>query len=236
MVQSNFFEILTFKSVYRYIIPGAVVTLIYGSFMWAMGWIGAAPDVNTAELSWSAKLVYWLTSGARWFSTMFFEFVVITLFSPIMALLSEHIENILNENEYPFSIKRMIIELMRTVGILVTGFIFSFFVILLWNLIAWIGNLQMITPYIVFIVKAFFIGFNFFDYALERNLVSVGASWRYAINRPILMLVVGGLFSLLFLIPVFGVMIAPFLATILATILWFHDQNPSQRYRKPKVD
>lgn len=233
MVQSNFFEMLTFKSVYRYLIPGAVVTLIYGSFMWSMGWIGEAPDVNTSELGWSAKLIYWLTSGAKWFSTMMFEFVVITLFSPVMALLSEHIENILNEKEYPFTIQRMITELLRTVGILVTGFIFSFIVIMLWNLIAWIGDLKAITPYIVFIFKAFFIGFNFFDYTLERNQVSIGKSWRYAINHPIFMLFVGAVFSIIFAIPILGVMTAPFIATILATMLWFHQKRPKRQIYRP---
>jgi len=230
MIRYNFLEMLTFQSVYRYIIPGAVVTLIYGSFMLSMGWIGLDPEVNTDELGWSAKIMYGLTTGAKWFSTMLFEFVVLTLFSPVMSLLSEHIENIFNEKEYDYNIKRFLRETLRTVGILFTGFMFSFFAILLWRLIAWAGDLQILTPYIVFLIKAFFIGFSFFDYNLERELRSVANSWQYALKRPLIMMFVGGFFSILFLIPILGVMIAPFLCTILATTIWFNIKDPKTRY------
>ena len=232
MVRANFFEMLTFKSVQAYIIPGAIVTIIYATFMWSMGWLGSTTDINPDELGWSAKLMHWLTSGAKWFSTMLFEFVVITLFSPIMSMLSEHVDNIFTEEEPKFSVVRFVRELLRTVGILITGFIFSSLVMMIWSLFAWISDFKAITPYILFVLKAFFIGFNFFDYSLERDQVSVGKSWRYGFNRPLLMLLTGGLFSLIFAIPILGVMLAPYLVTVLSTIIYHHEKFPSPR-RQP---
>jgi CysZ protein len=188
--------------------------------MWSMGWLGQDEVANTEELSWSSQLLFWFTNGAKWFTSMLFEFVVITLFSPIMAMLSEHIETSIRGNEFQFSFARFISELLRTIGILISGFVFSFFVVLIWNLIAWIGDLSLFTPYIVFVIKAFFIGFNFMDYSLERNFVSVGKSWQYALRQPLIMLIVGAVFSAIFSIPILGVFLAPFLATVLATVIW----------------
>lgn len=221
----NIFLVFKDKSTYKYLVPGAVVTLFYGSFMFSMGWLSEERNVSDEALSWSAKLIYWLTSGAKWFTTMLFEFIVITLFSPIMALLSERVETNITGNQFEFSLSRFIAELLRTVGILVSGFVLSSLVILVWSLVAWIGDLKTITPYIVFVIKAFFIGFNYVDYSLERHSVSIRRSWIYAINRPLKMLIPGVIFSFLFFVPVLGVMLAPFITTIIATLLWIAESQ-----------
>jgi CysZ protein len=230
-VFANFLPVLRNQDIYKYLIPGAVVTLLYGTFMWSMGWLSTDPVVNSDDLAWSAKLIYWFTTGVRWFSTMLFEFVVITLFSPIMAMLSERVESIVTGKNYAFSVQRFVKELLRTIGILVSGFIFSTAVILIWSMVSWIGDFQAITPYIVFVIKAFFIGFNYVDYSLERNMIPVAHSWRYAVKRPIMMLVTGSTFSIIFAAPVFGVMFAPFIATIFATLLFLAERTKKAEER-----
>lgn len=215
---NDIIKILKDSSVYKYLIPGFLLTLIYGSFMWSIGAYDSTEVVNTETLGWFAKLSYWLLSGVKWFTQMLYEFSVITLFSPIMALLSERCETILTGREYAFSFERFMKELLRTIGILTTGFVFSSLVIGLWFLISWIGNLSTLTVYIVFILKAFFIGFNFVDYSLERNMISIGKSWRYGISKPVVMIVIGSFFSVIFFVPLLGAMFAPFLATVIATV------------------
>lgn len=234
-VFTNFLLVLRNQDIYKYLIPGALVTLLYGTFMWSMGWLSADSVVNSDDLAWSAKLIYWFTSGVRWFSTMLFEFVVITLFSPIMAMLSERVDSIVTGDKYTFSAQRFLKELLRTIGILLSAFLFSSAVMLIWSMVSWIGDLKLITPYIVFVIKAFFIGFNYIDYSLERNLVSIPHSWRYALRRPITMLLVGSVFSLVFALPVLGVMLAPFIATIIATLLWLGEQQKKAAIRKNKA-
>jgi CysZ protein len=225
--------ILKDTSIYKYLIPGFVITLVYVSFMWSIGAFHQAEEVDTTSLGWLGKLSYWLMSGFKWFSTMLFEFTVITLFSPIMALLSERCDTILTGREYEFTFDRFVKELLRTIGILATGFVFSSIVMGLWFLISWIGNLSIISPYILFVLKAFFIGFNFFDYSFERNMVPIGKSWRYGISKPTLMIAIGAVFSLIFLLPLVGVMLAPFITTIIATI-YFLQKNPFENSSKTK--
>ena len=218
LLYENTLKILKDSSIYKYLIPGFIVTLIYVSFMWSIGAYDSVNEVNTEELGFFAKTGFWFKSGVLWFTQMLFEFTVITLFSPIMALLSERCDTILTGREYAFNFERLMQELIRTIGILATGFIFSSIVMGLWFFISWIGNLSVISPYILFVLKAFFIGFNFVDYSLERNMVPIGRSWKYAIANPMVMISFGVLFSLLFMLPLIGAMLAPFLTTIFATV------------------
>lgn len=213
-------QILRDQATYKYLIPGAVVTLVYASFIYSTGLIEVDPNANVDDLSWTGKMVHWLSTATLLFTTLIFEFVIITLFSPLMAMLAEHTETSINGKIFNFSFAKMLRDLMRTVGILFTGFVFSVLVILVWKLISWIGNIHVITPYIILIVKAFFIGFSFIDYSLERQGYSISSSWKFAINKTVLMLVIGGLFTLIFSIPIFGVMFAPFVTTIVATLLF----------------
>lgn len=229
-ISQNLVKILSDKATYKYLIPGAVVTLIYGSFVCSL------PDTTESaeDLSWFEKIVNWFISSLSLFANMVFEFVVITLFSPLMAMLSEYVETRLTGKIFEFSMSRFVTEILRTIGILITGFIFSFLAITVWQLVAWIGELNTITPYILLVLTAFFIGVNFMDYSLERHLVTVGQSWSYALRRPVRMLLVGAVFSALFAIPILGVMLAPFVATILATLIWL-DEKGSEK-QQPDVN
>ncbi len=226
-VVQQLFMVLRSSSTYKYLIPGAFVTLVYASFLWGSGISELTEEGNPESLSWSSKLVYWLSSSALWFSTLLFEFLVITLFSPFMAALSEHVDTSTTGRAYSFSFSRFLRDLARTLGILITGFIFSSLVMLIWNLFAWIGDFKVITPYIIFIIKAFFIGFNYVDYSLERDGIAVRKSWQYALRRWIFMLLIGGVFSLLFSVPILGVLLAPFAATILATTVYIEVEKPN---------
>lgn len=225
-------KILKDISIYKYLIPGVIITLVYVSFMWSIGVYDHTEEVDTTALGWLGKLSLWLMSGVKWFTTMLFEFMVITLFSPIMAMLSERCDTILTGREYDFTLDRFIKELLRTIGILATGFLFSSIVMGLWFLISWIGNLSVISPYILFVLKAFFIGFNFLDYSFERNMIPIGKSWRYGISKPLVMISFGAIFSLIFFIPILGVMLAPFVTTIISTI-HFVDDKAYQENIKP---
>lgn len=227
LLYENTLKVLKDSSIYKYLIPGFIVTLIYVSFMWSIGVYDSVNEVNTEELGFFAKIGYWFKSGVLWFTQMLFEFTVITLFSPIMALLSERCDTILTGREYAFNFERLMQELIRTMGILATGFIFSSIVMGLWFLIAWIGNLSVISPYILFVLKAFFIGFNFVDYSLERNMVPIGRSWKYAIANPMVMIAFGALFSLIFMLPLIGAMLAPFLTAIVATVYFVGKETTS---------
>jgi len=221
----DFFSLAQSRSVYIYMIPGLVVTFVYLLLGLLFGWFDADSS-NVQVFGFWDKIWYSIVSGTKWFSRMLYELTVITLFSPVMAMLSEKCDSLLTNRKFDFTIQRFIYELLRTLGIVATAFIFSALVFLLWKMFTWIlPFLSFADMYVVFVLKAFFIGFSFFDYSLERYHVSIVKSWNYGVKNPILMMLLGAFFSLVFAIPVFGAMLAPFYTTLLSNAIWKGQQN-----------
>ncbi len=223
-IASDFWLLMKTKRLYVYMIPGLVVTVIYLFLGFVFGWFDA-DTVHSEELGFWAKIWHWLVSGTKWFSRMLYELTVVTFFSPIMAMLSERCDTTLSGRKFDFSIERFFYELMRTIGIVVTALVFSGVVLGLWKIVTFfLPFLSFIDVVIIFVLKAFFIGFNFIDYSLERYHVSIGKSWIYGIKNPIIMIVLGAFFSVIIALPYIGVMLAPFYATLLSNALW-HENN-----------
>lgn len=55
-------------------------------------------------------------------------------------------------------------------------------------------------------------------------MISIGKSWKWAISKPITMIVFGTIFSLIFIIPFVGAMLAPFLTTVLASVYFIENK------------
>ena len=213
-------QLLQQKKLYYFLIPGAVITIGYIYLLWLFGWIGTTNEV-TDDLSWWRKMILAIEDSGKWIIQSMYQFIMITLLSPVMAILAERADNHLSGAKFDGGFNRMLTDLLRTILITITAFIVFIIVFLVWNSIAWIVGLQELTPYILFIVNAFFIGFAYTDYALERYKYPVIKSWRYGISNSWTMLGIGALFSALFYIPIIGALAAPFLITLLATSIWY---------------
>lgn len=221
----DFIQVFKDASIYKFLIPGIIATIFFSGILALLGGDETAEVANPEVVSWWQTSVNAVISGVRWFSQMLFEFTVITLFSPFMAMLSERTAYILTGKSVPFSIGRFIKEISRTIGILISGFILSSLLIGILNLFSFLLDLSQLHPALVFIIKAFFIGFNYFDYALERDLVPIKASWKYASQNPFYMLLAGLIFSALFIIPYLGICLAPFVATIFTSVVYERKKN-----------
>lgn len=219
-IASDFWLLVKTKSLYVYMIPGMLVTVIYLSLGFIFGWFQNDPT-PLSELGFWAKIWHWFVSGTKWFSQMLYELTVITFFSPVMAMLSESCDTKLTGRKFDFSVERFFYELMRTIGIVITALVFSGIVFGLWRIVTLIlPFLSFVDVYIIFILKAFFIGFNFIDYSLERHHISIRKSWIYGIKNPLIMIVIGAFFSILITIPFIGVMLAPFYSTLFSNSIW----------------
>lgn len=220
-VFSHFIKLLSTKRLYKYLIPGLIVSIIYLSIGFSFGWFDPQPHINPDELSFWKKMWLKLSSGGLWFSKMLYEIIVITFFSPIMAMLSERCDSILSGRKFNFTVERFLTELARTVGIVITALFLGWIALGVWKVFTWfIPFPEWTNLAIVFVIKAFFFGFNFVDYSLERYLISIPKSWRYAFRNPVMMIVTGSLFSIVFAIPYIGVMLAPFVATLFSNAYW----------------
>lgn len=141
-------------------------------------------------------------------------FVVIVLMSPVFSILSEKTEAILTGNSYPFDADQLMRDIAR--GVLIAtrnlfielGYIVGVFIL---SFIPVVGQLGAI---FLFFVSAYFYGFSFMDYTIERQKYSVSQSVQFIRQHKGIAVANGVLFSLFMLIPFCGVTLAGFVSII----------------------
>ena len=101
-------------------------------------------------------------------------YIVLVVMSPVYSWLSERTEAHLTGREFPFSFRQFAWEIFR--GIL-------------------------IAPFAIFFTSAYFYGFAFIDYAIERKRFNVRQSVRYVNKNIGLVTGIGTVFALALMIP-----------------------------------
>jgi CysZ protein len=96
----------------------------------------------------------------------------------------------------------------------------NFLAMFIWYILALIFNFHVLDNIIYFVIGAFFIGFSFYDFSLERYGVGFFGTVEFGFERMLYMLLTGSVFSLIYMIPLVGLILAPFFVTILSTIVY----------------
>lgn len=215
-----FLKLLSFPNLYIYLLPGFFIMLIYIFLSMGFHWIFGDTKL-TEDAAWWDSTVNIFASSIAWVGFQTYQFFMITLLSPVMALLGEKADQKLSGKKFNGGLKRMLSDFWRTVLISSTAFIFFGIAFLIWSAFSMVIGIGFLTPVIMFIVNAFFIGFAYLDYALERYQFNVASSWNYAFNHPKTLISLGSIFSLIFLVPYIGALLAPFITTLIGTSVWF---------------
>lgn len=211
-------RLMKVQHLYLFLLPGLFVTIGYWWIRYSLGW--TTEEVIPEDAGWLQRFLGYLSETGKWVLTITYQFFMITVLSPVMGLLAERADYALTGKITEGGLKRLFANFLRTIGIGLSALILSISVFLVWSLIAWIGGLSHLTPYLLFLVNSFFIGFAFLDYALEREEFSIGKSWRFALGHSWTLIGAGILFYGLFYIPFIGPVVAPFLLTLLTTSWW----------------
>lgn len=157
--------------------------------------------------------------------------VVLILMSPILAIVSEKTEKILEGTDYPFTMKQLLVDTLRGIQIGVRNFIFEMvFIVLLFGL-SFVPLLGLVTSPILFIVSAYYFGFSFIDYNLERKKFNVSDSVNYMKKNKGIVIGNGTLFALVLTIPLIGIALSSFAAIIsaVAATISLHKKNQKDR-------
>lgn len=149
----------------------------------------------------------------------FNKYLVLILLSPLLAYVSERAESTLTGRDYPFSATQLVKDVWRGILIALRNGALE----LLITLATWIATVMVpvLAPFaavFLFLVSAYFYGFSMFDYVFERRRMRVGASVRAVNQRMGMVLANGALFSLVMMVPLLGMCLAPPLAAIGAVL------------------
>jgi CysZ protein len=212
----------------KFFIPGIVVALIF----WQV-FIAAEIVSDSFSFLKSIPLIgdflYSLVSGTvgmiRFIFEQIFIFFILTLLSPFNTVLSENIDTDITGTPYPFDMGRIPGDILRMIAVVLVALTLELLLSGVWWLITGITGIHFLDGAVYFIIAAFFYGFSFYDYSLERYKIGITGSMNYAFSNAINMLLTGSVFLLLYNIPLVGVIIAPVLTTMLSTIVYLNHKS-----------
>lgn len=212
----------------RFFIPGIILTIISyilysgGQFTSnAFNFLENIPWIGTYLVSAKNTAFGWMIG----IGGFIYQFIILSLFSPINTVLSEKVETKITGQVFPFGLKEFVRDFIRLLGIVSVGLVFYLTFYVAWLIIAKIIGLQFLSPLISFVLTSFFTGFNSYDYSLERHKIGVRKSWKYALNNPLQMILTGAVYSGMIYIPIIGIIIAPVLSTMIATFIFIENKT-----------
>lgn len=148
-------------------------------------------------------------------------YLVIICLSPVFAILSEKTEEILDGKKYPFNPDQLMRDIVRGILIALRNVSIETFYLLLFFILGFIPLVGQFAAVLLFFISAYFYGFSFIDYSLERQHFSVTQSVQFMRKNKVVAIVNGSVFALIMLIPIIGITLAGFvsiIAVVAATI------------------
>ena len=206
----------------RYMLyTGLIALVLLGVMIWATwnfaSWFGVAV-ASWIPWEWAKQSVFFsvITGIAvAWLFWIVMKYILLILSGPMLSLASERLEKKLGKSNglsgFSFmastarsvriNMRNMLRELVLTILLFISGLI---------------PGLNMIALILLLLIQSYFAGFGIMDYYLERHYTyreSLSVVYRHkwaAIG-------LGAIFTMLFFIPVLGVLVAPYLCTAAAT-------------------
>lgn len=213
------FETLSKGKLLLFFLPGLIAGIVFFSI------IGVAEGVRDEA---SGVKDWWLVGGflgsaVDWIINLFnaviifiLQFVLLTLLSPFNSALSEKFETEITGKEFKSSIVQFLNDMLRAIFIAILAILMEIASILLVFMFSW-AIPDILENVLYFLIAAFFFGLAFYDYSLERHGVTTIGSIGFAFSHMGHVLLTGSIFSAIFAIPYIGMILAPVLATLIAT-------------------
>jgi CysZ protein len=149
---------------------------------------------------------------------LFYKYLVLIIMSPVLALLSEKVDNILTGRDYPFDLKQLMKDVARGIAIALRNLGVEVLFMIGFYILSFIPLVNLVSMVVMFFVQSYFTGFSMLDYSNERHKLSVSQSITFIRNNKGIAIGNGMVFYFTFLIPFVGWFIAPAYAVTAATL------------------
>ena len=189
-----------------------------GNWLQEMGWLaGFISWLGRVSSSFAKVLYLLLSTGILLF---LFKYIIMVVIAPFMGMLSEKVESIQTGNPPPKTTAvQFIQDIIRGLRIALRNIIRELFFTLIFLMFNWVPVIgSILSAVAIFWTQAYYAGFGNMDYTLERRRFKVRDSVRFVGSHRGLAVGNGGVFLLIFLIPVVGWFLAPAYGTIAATL------------------
>lgn len=227
---SAYFQVFTLASrykLYSYLFISGVISFIIGGAIFTSAYAFSDDIGNFIKEAypweWGRAAIDVM---AEWFSGILitviglflYKYIILILVGPIMSPLSEKLEEGLSGDDsgIQFSWIRMMKEMVRGIRIGLRNIFKEIFYTILLLIASLIPGVAFLSAPGIYMVQAYYAGFGNLDFFLERHY-NVRESARFVRKYRGAAVANGAIFLLILLIPVIGLILAPFMATIAAT-------------------
>ncbi|MDO5788703.1 MAG: EI24 domain-containing protein [Fusobacterium sp.] len=210
-----------------YFLPGIISMFLFGGFIYLGEYLSlnlASALENFFKLQEYGSILYIFIKILVWICTVFFYYLVyksllLVIISPILGYVSEKVETHLTGKKFDFTFKDNLRFLIRGIDIGLKSFFKQMVGTCVVMLLGFIFPINLSIPLLIFIIQGYFTGFSFMDYTLERYNLSPKESLDFLKKQRVYAALCGGIFTLLFFIPVVGIFIAPLITCVATTMI-----------------
>lgn len=132
------------------------------------------------------------------------KYIMLMVLSPILAIISERVENILTGNKYDLSISQLIKDVKRAINLALRNLFFEMSLIAVISIVIYIiksisgFDLDWLNWICLTLIGAYYYGFSFMDYANERRRLTIKESILFISNHKGITIAIGLVFSLVY--------------------------------------
>lgn len=170
-------------------------------------WIGGISWLNW--LDYAAGLLMKILLKVLYFFLFvtFGAYIVLIVMSPVYSWLSEKTEAHLTGKTYPFNLRQLLWEIIRGIAIAFRNMLFQLGITLLLFFLSFVPVIGLLSPFALFLVSAYFYGFSFVDYSIERKRFNVKESVRYINKNAGVVTGIGFVFALSLMVPCISIVL-----------------------------
>jgi CysZ protein len=146
------------------------------------------------------------------------KYIVLICCSPMMALLSERVDELSTGRKYPFILSQFLRDVFRSIAVNMRNLRLESLIAIGLLFIGWIPVIGLITIPAAALFGWYFFGFNMMDYSYERWKWKISQAASFTRKNKGIAIGNGMIFSWLILVPYIGLIIAPVLGPVAATL------------------
>lgn len=217
---------------FLFFLPGLVLTGVFYFIQYQLSLSQDSVTIDAVDIGWIDWILLKWNSATSWIFNLagiiifqVYVFAVLTLLSPFNTQLSEQLDTRLTGAKFDHSWIRFFNDFFRMLFVVTLALFSELAFLMIYWLLSWIIGSEIIDQIMYFLIAAFFFGFSFYDFPLERYGKGIFDTFTYAFSKPLHTLLTGSIFLLIYKIPYIGVPLSPVLATMIATIVYLYDNG-----------
>jgi CysZ protein len=202
---------------------------------------------NSSDDSSFVSTLFTISSVLTWIILKIFLFIVfailsgyltLLILSPVLAYISERIEEEMKGVHYPFNVGKFMKDILRAVIVTLRNGAVQMAWTLVLLILGLIPVINIFSTIALFVISAYFYGFSFLDYSFERKGVKLKDSVKEARNMKWGAITLGSIFLVVNMVPYVGPLLSCFFVfhlVIAATLLVEEKHRPGELSQSSSV-